>query len=244
MTTGRTPVGDGVGDALPGLTLAMDASTGGGTLAIFRDGALLGGREVVMRSNDEERFFPAVVDLLAEAGVGVADLARVVCGAGPGSFTALRVVGAVAKGLCVARDIPLFAVPSLALIVAADDVAMREGGRWLATLDALRGERYLALVELVGGAAGVPASRGSLQSVQALGRAPVGALAARASELAARLIGPDEAHRALPHARGLAGCAALVAAAGPVDVAKWEPVYGRLAEAQVKWEAAHGRALG
>jgi tRNA threonylcarbamoyladenosine biosynthesis protein TsaB len=28
-----------------------------------------------------------------------------------------------------------------------------------------------------------------------------------------------------------------------VDLATWEPNYGRLAEAQVKWEAAHGRAL-
>jgi tRNA threonylcarbamoyladenosine biosynthesis protein TsaB len=31
---------------------------------------------------------------------------------------------------------------------------------------------------------------------------------------------------------------------GPVDRARWEPAYGRLAEAQVKWEAAHGRPLG
>ena len=34
-----------------------------------------------------------------------------------------------------------------------------------------------------------------------------------------------------------------VIAAGPVSLDKWEPAYGRLAEAQVKWEAAHGRAL-
>jgi tRNA threonylcarbamoyladenosine biosynthesis protein TsaB len=30
---------------------------------------------------------------------------------------------------------------------------------------------------------------------------------------------------------------------GPVDLERWEPSYGRLAEAQVKWEAAHGRPL-
>jgi tRNA threonylcarbamoyladenosine biosynthesis protein TsaB len=34
-----------------------------------------------------------------------------------------------------------------------------------------------------------------------------------------------------------------VLAAGPVDLATWEPAYGRLAEAQVKWEREHGRAL-
>ena len=28
-----------------------------------------------------------------------------------------------------------------------------------------------------------------------------------------------------------------------VDIERWEPAYGRLAEAQVKWEAAHGRPL-
>jgi len=27
---------------------------------------------------------------------------------------------------------------------------------------------------------------------------------------------------------------------GPVSLADWEPSYGRLAEAQAKWEAVHG----
>jgi hypothetical protein len=30
---------------------------------------------------------------------------------------------------------------------------------------------------------------------------------------------------------------------GPVDLASWEPDYGRVAEAQRRWEAAHGRAM-
>ena len=30
---------------------------------------------------------------------------------------------------------------------------------------------------------------------------------------------------------------------GRVSLDTWEPDYGRLAEAQVKWEAAHGRRL-
>jgi tRNA threonylcarbamoyladenosine biosynthesis protein TsaB len=29
----------------------------------------------------------------------------------------------------------------------------------------------------------------------------------------------------------------------PVNIGSWEPAYGRLAEAQVKWESAHGRPL-
>ncbi|MDF1506325.1 hypothetical protein, partial [Roseisolibacter sp. H3M3-2] len=41
---------------------------------------------------------------------------------------------------------------------------------------------------------------------------------------------------------GRAGPADALALA-PVDLALWEPDYGRKAEAQVRWEAEHGRAL-
>lgn len=224
-------------DALAGHTLAMDAADGSGTLALLHDGTLHATRDVVMRSAEEERFFPAVVDVLHEVGLEARDLDRIVCGAGPGSFTALRVVGAVAKGLAVAADIPVFALPSLALMVAADDAARRAGGRWLATLDALRGERYAALVVL----AGKPAA---VLTVESLGRLPSADIPARAAALGAVPTGPDEVHRAAPHARGVEGCAGLLAAMQPVDLAAWEPSYGRLAEAQVQWEAAHGRELG
>ena len=55
-------------------------------------------------------------------------------------------------------------------------------------------------------------------------------------------IGPAEAVELWPHARGVArleGSGLLEA----VSLEAWEPDYGRLAEAQVKWEAAHGRPL-
>jgi hypothetical protein len=46
-----------------------------------------------------------------------------------------------------------------------------------------------------------------------------------------------------PHARGFARLIASGIAA-EVEMTTWEPTYGRKAEAQVKWEAAHGRELG
>lgn len=217
-----------------GVTLALDAAAGPGTIAVLRDGAVVAAREVEMRSAAEERYFPAVLELLDEAGLSVRDLDRVVAGAGPGSFTALRVVGAIAKGLCEGLGCPLFGVPSLALIPAGSP-GTRGGGRFVATLDALRGDRYAALVVLD--------ARGEVVVVESLGLVPVPALAERATAHGATLVGPDEVRAEGPHARGVARCAALVAAAGPADLATWEPVYGRLAEAQVKWEAAHGRVL-
>jgi tRNA threonylcarbamoyladenosine biosynthesis protein TsaB len=142
------------------------------------------------------------------------------------------VVGAIAKGLCEGARIPLFGVPSLALIPTGGAAAP---GRYLATLDALRGERYAALVTID--------AAGDVAAHEPLGLLDAPALAARAEALGATRIGPDEAQAAMPHARGVARCTAFIAAGGPVDLAGWEPVYGRLAEAQVKWEAAHGRAL-
>ena len=48
---------------------------------------------------------------------------------------------------------------------------------------------------------------------------------------------------AVPHASGCIALADSIERSGPVDLDRWEPAYGRLAEAQVKWEAAHGRPL-
>jgi tRNA threonylcarbamoyladenosine biosynthesis protein TsaB len=217
-----------------GLTLAMDAAAGSGSIAVLRGAQVLAERTVVMKSEEEERFLPAVIATLEEAQVGPRDLARVVCGAGPGSFTSLRVVGAAAKGLAQGLGVPLYAVPSLALIVAGDARTL-SAGPWLATLDAMRDERYLALVSV--------AEDGSIAAVESLGLAPKAEVAARATALHAIAIGPDEPMQALPHARGVLRAWGLLQAHGPVDLATWEPVYGRLAEAQVKWEAAQGRPL-
>jgi tRNA threonylcarbamoyladenosine biosynthesis protein TsaB len=219
-----------------GLTLALDAAAGEGTIALVRDGAVIVERRVEMRSAAEERFLPAVVAALEQASAAPRDLQRIVCGAGPGSFTSLRVVGAASKGLAQGAGIPLYAVPSLVLIATAHERTRPEGSRWLATLDAMRGERYLALLTM--------GARGDVARYEYLGLAAAPDVAARAAALGATPIGPDEAVAATPHARGVTRSWDLIASAGPVALGAWEPVYGRLAEAQVKWEAAQGRPLG
>lgn len=220
---------------IPGLTLALDASASVGTLAVLRDGALVVERTVEMRGDGEEQYFPAILGALADAGADRRDLDRIVCGAGPGSFTSLRVVGAIAKGLALGLDQPLLGVPSLALIVGASEETRAPDTRWVATLDAMRGDRYAALVTV--------GADGAVRTVESLGLFAAPDLVARARALDARLVGPDEPVRAEPHARGLARCLQLLADATPVELASWEPLYGRLAEAQVQWEAAHGRPL-
>ena len=73
------------------LTLAIDASTYRGTVAVISGGQVIAAAEVAMRGEREERLMPAVAAALGEARIAVADLGRVVAGAGPGSFTSLRI---------------------------------------------------------------------------------------------------------------------------------------------------------
>jgi tRNA threonylcarbamoyladenosine biosynthesis protein TsaB len=67
-----------------------------------------------------------------------------------------------------------------------------------------------------------------------------------AGELGAKIVSPSPFENsvvATPRARGVARVEELVQSRGPVDIGRWEPSYGRLAEAQVRWETAHGKPL-
>ncbi len=215
------------------VTLALDASTYIGTVAVLRDGVLVAEGDALMRGEQEERLMPRVASVLAEAGYAVRDVERVICGGGPGSFTSLRIAGAIAKGIAMGNAVPLYGVSSLALIVAGHRPSLADG-RYLALLDAMRDERYAALSAV---------ANGVVVEIERVGRVAVADLATLCEKKAARAIGPREMIDAAPHARGVAIMLDGILAAGTVTLDSWEPEYGRLAEAQVKWEAAHGRAL-
>ena len=213
------------------ITLALDAATYAGSVALLDGARVVAERTVAMRGREHEALMPAVADVLAEAGLVPARLDRIVCGEGPGSFTSLRIAGGIAKGLALSLGIPLVPVSSLALVVASQPSLAP--GRYLAALDALRGEHYVELYDV-----GVD---GALQQVAPTRLVPSASVPAAAAEQSARAVGPGQpGGDAAPHARAVARLAALLDVAPPADLARWEPRYGRLAEAQVKWEAAHG----
>ena len=83
------------------ITLAIEASTYTGTVAVIRDGVVVAERDTAMRGVNEERLMPAVAESLQAAGVAPNAVERVVCGAGPGSFTSLRIAGAIGKGIAL-----------------------------------------------------------------------------------------------------------------------------------------------
>lgn len=217
------------------ITLVLEASTYAGSTALIDAGRVIAHRRVAMRGREHEALMPAVAELMTDAGVGPDAIDRVVCGAGPGSFTSLRIAGAIAKGIALAAVCPLVPISSLALLVASREPF--SPGRYLAAIDALRGEHYVALYEVGEGGA-----------VRALGpelRVPSGEVAERASVHGAVVVGPGREGTAHvdPSAAAAVRLTGLIDATPAADLAGWEPAYGRLAEAQVKWEAAHGRSL-
>lgn len=213
------------------ITLAIDASTYSGSVAILRDAEVLSEQSTAMKGADEERLMPAVAAALAAAGIARSEIDGIVCGEGPGSFTSLRIAGAIAKGMAAGLECPLYAVPSLALIVAGADLP---SGKYLAALDALRGQYYVARYER--------SDDGAVHEIDEARLIVADALEFAASQTGDKLVGP--AHGGVvPRARGVIRLKRLLADRGRVNVATWEPVYGRLAEAQVRWESAHGRPL-
>jgi tRNA threonylcarbamoyladenosine biosynthesis protein TsaB len=90
-------------------------------------------------------------EVLRATGVTVSDLAAIACGAGPGSFTGLRVGLAVAKGLALADGIPLVLVSSVDAL--ATDLAGGPATRLvLPCIDAGKGQVYGRLYRAAGGA--------------------------------------------------------------------------------------------
>ena len=96
-----------------GSILAFDTATHVATVALVRDGAVLGERRSQAR-----RVLLDGRALLAEADVELADLERIVVGTGPGSFTGVRIGIAAARGLALALDRPAVGVSTLAALAA------------------------------------------------------------------------------------------------------------------------------
>jgi tRNA threonylcarbamoyladenosine biosynthesis protein TsaB len=220
-------------------TLAIEGATYEGSVALLSDSAVIAERslrrEEASQTRSGERLMPAIAECLEEAGVGRGEIARIVCGSGPGSFTSLRIAGSVAKGLAAGYGAQLFAVSSLVLTVTGAKSPLQPG-EYLSVLDAMRGEFFAARVLLKPDGSANQIGPTAILSAAELANAS-------AHDGAVGVIGPDQQIDSHPHARGVAAILPAVLESGPVDLASWEPDYGRLAEAQVRWEAEHGRPL-
>ncbi len=117
------------------MLLAIDTSTHYASVALHDRSALLGEHTWLARQDHTRTLLPNVKRLLQDAGCGLANLSAVAIALGPGSFNGLRVGLSTAKGLAIARGIPLVGASTLELIG-------REYGWQQATMSAGRGRAY------------------------------------------------------------------------------------------------------
>lgn len=111
------------------------------SVALWLDGEV---RAVEARAGQRhgELVLPMLETLLAQARLAIRDLQAVAFGAGPGSFTGLRIACGIAQGLAFARGVPACGVSTL------EALAEESGApRAVACLDARMGEVYYSALE-------------------------------------------------------------------------------------------------
>lgn len=196
--------------------LAIDTSSDWASIALLMDGS---GEMLVetMHSTDghAHKLFPVIAALLARAGLTLDGVDCFAAGAGPGSFTGVRVALSAAKGLAEATGKPMAAVSNLQALAWFGTAALRA-----VYLDARRGEVFGALYDA---------------SLALVGEETVGKYEAWAAGL------PADAERITAEpgremARAVAAIAAARLRAGmAVDPAAVDANYVRRSDAELRW---------
>ena len=125
--------------------LALDTSTEYCSVALLR-GDVLTLREEQTVQRHSEMILPMIEDLLAASGLALAHLDGIAFGAGPGSFTGLRIACGVAQGLAYGAGLRVVPVGTLAALAQEADAP-----KVIACLDARMGEIYHAAYRRDGG---------------------------------------------------------------------------------------------
>ena len=124
------------------LVLALDTASASGGVALVRGRAVLG--EEGGAGASRPRKCPRGRAPLGTRGDHRADLDAVAVSAGPGSYTGLRVGFSLAKGMALARGLPVVDIPTLEAVAYQHRDAR---ARLCAVVDAGRGQLHVARFE-------------------------------------------------------------------------------------------------
>lgn len=124
--------------------LAIDTATELASVAVLHGDALVERTEAVGQRHSE-RVLPLVEAVLAEAGVTLADIDVFAFGAGPGSFTGLRIACGVVQGLAYGRGRRVVGVGNLRVLAAQAFALHPQHACALAAIDARMREAYCAV---------------------------------------------------------------------------------------------------
>ena len=124
------------------IILAIETSSELASCALLNGDALFERSTTGVRTHSQS-ILPMVQELLAEAGIALADCDAIAFGAGPGSFTGVRTACGIAQGLAFGASLPVLPMVTLAAMAQACRRATG-ASEVLAVLDARMGEVYWA----------------------------------------------------------------------------------------------------
>jgi len=127
--------------------LAMDAAGGACSVALWAGESVVARRFSAMARGQSEQLVPMIAEVMADWGSGFGALDAIAVTTGPGGFTGVRIGLATARGLALARGLPLIGVSSFEVAAAAASTAEKAGGRVLALLDSKRSELFAQLFD-------------------------------------------------------------------------------------------------
>jgi tRNA threonylcarbamoyladenosine biosynthesis protein TsaB len=128
---------------------AIETSGDWCSVALWRDGEITA-LERRAPNRHSELALPMLEDLFKKTKSNAAGLDAIAFGAGPGSFTGLRIACGLAQGLAFARDLPVLGISAFEAI--AQEAASGSGAaRVVACIDARMREVYYAALERPGG---------------------------------------------------------------------------------------------
>jgi tRNA threonylcarbamoyladenosine biosynthesis protein TsaB len=131
------------------LILAVDTTTSSGSVALLRDGDVLGEFDLESPSTHSARLLRSVDLILQANNLDIQAVDAYAVAAGPGSFTGIRIGVTAVKSLAFASGklvAPVSTLEALASKIAASPVRLA-----CPVLDAKRGEIYAALFEVRSG---------------------------------------------------------------------------------------------
>jgi tRNA threonylcarbamoyladenosine biosynthesis protein TsaB len=128
--------------------LAIDAAGAACSVAVATGDTLLAAVRVETVHGQAEYLMPLVERTMRAAGRAVAALDAIAATIGPGSFTGLRAGLAAARGIALARSLPLFGVTGFAAVAAgpALETAAAEGVL-LVAIESRRADLYVQLFD-------------------------------------------------------------------------------------------------
>lgn len=127
--------------------LAIETSSEYCSAAVLQGGQV-NARSTLAGQTHSQLVLPMVAELLAETHLTLAQCDAIAFGAGPGSFTGLRIACSVVQGLAWGADVPVVPVGTLAALAEAQyaEQTLAPGELVLAALDARMAELYWSVL--------------------------------------------------------------------------------------------------